>query len=117
MSKTFRPLLVSMAAFGLSLAANAPALAQDTSESRTSTAFTMDTGGPRTPEQLAMQFDVADLAIKVMPDEKAIDAVATLTFTATAPLDRLVVELDTVFDVSEVAVDGRVLSSRDTRPS
>ena len=113
MTVSFRPLLVSMAALGLSFGASAPALAQEAAEQRTSTEFTMDTGGPRTPEQLAMRFDLADLAIKVMPDDKAIEGVATLTFTATAPLDRLVVELDTRFDVSEVAIDGRVLSPRD----
>lgn len=113
MTASFRPLLVSMAALGLSFGASAPLLAQEAAEQRTSTEFTMDTGGPRTPEQLAMRFDVADLAIKVMPDDKAIEGVATLTFTATAPLDRLVVELDTRFDVSEVAIDGRVLSPND----
>ncbi|WP_336622705.1 hypothetical protein [Brevundimonas sp.] len=113
MTVSFRPLLVSMAALGLSFGATAPVLAQEGAEQRTSTAFTMDTGGPRTPEQLAMRFDVADLAIKVMPDEKAIEGVATLTFTATAPLDRLVVELDTRFDVSEVAIDGQPLSPGD----
>ena len=60
---SFRPLLVSMAALGLSFGASAPVLAQEATEQRTSTEFTMDTGGPRTPEQLAMRFDVADLAI------------------------------------------------------
>ncbi len=77
----------------------------------TSTAFTLTTGTPRTPEQLAMRFDKADLAFKVMPETKTIDAVATLDFTATAPLDRLVVELDTIFAVSSVSVDGQTLDA------
>ncbi|CAN5454141.1 M1 family metallopeptidase [soil metagenome] len=92
----------------VALAAVAPALAQ--TPARQSTAFTLSTGSERTPEQLAMQFDLADLAIKVMPATKTIDGVATLHFTATAPLTRLVVELDTVFDVASVDVDGQVLS-------
>ena len=75
-------------------------------EVRQSTAFTLRSDQPRAPEQLAMRFDKADLSIRVIPDDKAIDAVAVLDFTATAPIDRLVVELDTLFDVSEVAVDG-----------
>jgi aminopeptidase N len=83
--------------------AGSPARAQD------STPFTLSTGTERTPEQLAMRFDKADLAIKVLPDTKTIDAVATLDFTATAPLDRLVVELDTVFTVSSVSVAGQTL--------
>jgi len=76
---------------------------------RESTAFTLGTDQPRTPEQLAMQFDKADLTIKVMPETKTIDAVAVLDFTATAPLTAVVVELDTLFTVSSVQVDGREL--------
>jgi aminopeptidase N len=91
------------------LAAAKTALAQPAASA--STAFTLTTGTPRTPEQLAMRFDKADLAFKVMPDTKTIDAVATLDFTATAPLDRLVVEFDTVFAVSSVSVDGQTLDA------
>ena len=85
-------------------AASAPP--QQTTPARESTAFTLGTDQPRAPEQLAMRFDRADLSIRVIPDQKAIDAVAVLDFTATAPLERLVVELDTLLTVSEVAVDG-----------
>nr|WP_314433170.1 M1 family metallopeptidase [uncultured Brevundimonas sp.] len=73
---------------------------------RESTAFTLATDQPRTAEQLAMRFDKADLSIKVIPDDRAIDAVAVLDFTALAPLDRLVVELDTLLTISSVQVDG-----------
>ena len=76
-----------------------------------STPFTLTTGTPRTPEQRAMRFDKADLAFRVLPDTRTIDAVATLDFTATAPLDRLVLELDTVFAVSSVSVDGQTLDA------
>ena len=73
---------------------------------RESTAFTLGTDQPRAPEQLAVRFDKADLSIRVIPDDKAIDAVALLDFTAIAPVDRLVVELDTLLTVSAVAIDG-----------
>ena len=86
-----------------------PALAQDPSP-RTSTAFTLMTDQPRTPEQEAVRIDLVDLAIKVIPDDKAIEATAALTFTATAPVARLVIELDTVFDISAVSVDGQAVS-------
>ena len=86
-----------------------PALAQDPAP-RESTAFTLMTDQPRAPEQAAVRIDLVDLAIKVLPDDRAIDATATLTLTATAPVARLVVELDTVFDVSGVSVDGRAVS-------
>jgi aminopeptidase N len=87
----------------LAILAGSPAHAAD------STPFTLTTGTPRTPEQLAMRFDKADLAFKVMPATKTIDAVASLDFTATAPLDRLVLELDTVFAISSVSIDGQAL--------
>jgi aminopeptidase N len=74
---------------------------------RESTAFTLRSDQPRTAEQLAMQFDKADLSIRVMPQTKRIDAVAVLDFTALAPLAAVVVELDTLLPVSSVQVDGR----------
>lgn len=80
---------------------------------RESTAFTLGTDQPRTPEQLAMVFDRADLSIKVLPDDKAIDAVAVLDFTAEAPLNAVVVELDTLLAVSSVQVDGREVAAGD----
>lgn len=83
-----------------------PAPAPQAPPARESTAFTLGTDQPRAPEQLAVTFDKADLSIRVIPDDKAIDAVALLDFTAVAPVERLVVELDTLLTVSEVAVDG-----------
>lgn len=76
-----------------------------------STAFTLSSGTPRTPEQRAVRFDVADLAIRVLPETESIDAVATLTFTATAPLERIVVELDNRFAIGSIAVDGQPVPS------
>jgi len=73
---------------------------------RESTAFTLATDQPLTPEQQAVRFDKADLSIKVIPDARAIDAVAVLDFTAAAPLERLVVELDTLLTISSVQIDG-----------
>lgn len=74
---------------------------------RESTAFTLRSDQPRTVEQLAMQFDKADLSIRVIPETKRIDAVAVLDFTALGPLAAVVVELDTLLPVSSVQVDGR----------
>ena len=96
--------LTALAAFTLTACATTPQPAGPAP--RESTAFTLATDQPRTPEQMAMQFDKADLTLKVMPSDKAIDAVAVLDFTATAPLERLVVELDTLLTISSVQVDG-----------
>ncbi|WP_312597567.1 M1 family metallopeptidase [Brevundimonas sp.] len=88
------------------LAACATAPRPTAPPTRESTAFTLATDQPRTAEQLAMRFEKADLTIKVIPADKAIDAVAVLDFTALAPLERLVVELDTLLTISSVQVDG-----------
>jgi aminopeptidase N len=88
-----------------------PALAEQ--PSRESSAFTLASDQPRTVEQEAVTFDLADLSIRVMPETKSIDAVAALTFTATAPVERLVVELDARFTISSVQVDGSEMSPDD----
>ena len=93
----------------LALSAGA-ALAQDAAP-RQSTEFTLQTDQPRTPEQLAVRFDKADLSIKVMPETKSIEGVAVLDFTATAPVSAIVVELDTILPVSAVAVDGTAVTN------
>ncbi len=95
--------LAVTAALAAALSASA-ALAQDAAP--TSTDFTLQTDQPRTPEQLAVQFDKADLSLRVMPESKSIEGVAVLDFTATAPVSAIVVELDTLLPVSAVAVDG-----------
>jgi aminopeptidase N len=89
-----------------------PAFAQDAAAPQ-STPFTLMTDQPRTPEQQAVRFDKADLSIKVIPDRKAIEAVAVLDFTATGTLTWLPVELDTVFTIESISVDGVDLSAND----
>ncbi|WP_395944451.1 M1 family metallopeptidase [Brevundimonas sp.] len=73
---------------------------------RESTPYTLATDQPLTVEQQAMRFDKADLTIKLLPADKAIEAVAVLDFTARAPLDALVVDLDTLLPISSVQIDG-----------
>jgi aminopeptidase N len=70
------------------------------------TAQTKRSGGVRPPEQLAMRFDSADLAFELLPDRYRLEGVATLGFTATAPLDRLVIDLDRNLPVRAIAIDG-----------
>ena len=70
------------------------------------TAQTQRSGGVRPPEQLAMRFDSADLAFELLPDRYRLEGVATLGFTATAPLARLVIDLDRNLPVRAIAIDG-----------
>ncbi|GAA0618351.1 M1 family metallopeptidase [Brevundimonas kwangchunensis] len=114
MSLSVRSLLLAGAS---ALLLTSAASAQETTApaARESTAFTLATDQPRTPEQEAVRFDKADLSIRVLPEQKAIDAVAVLDFTALSPVSVLPVELDTRFEISFVAVDGTTLDAADWR--
>jgi aminopeptidase N len=71
---------------------------------------TQRSGGERPAEQMAMQFDTADLAFEILPDTRRLTGVATLAFTAKAPLSRLLIDLDRNLPVSGIAIDGRALA-------
>jgi len=73
------------------------------------TAQTMRSGGERPPEQRSVRFDSADLQFELLPDRYRLNGIATLNFTATAPVSRLVIDLDRNLPVSALAIDGRTL--------
>ncbi|MBW4329566.1 M1 family metallopeptidase [Stakelama sp. CBK3Z-3] len=73
------------------------------------TAQTMRSGGPINPEQASLRFDHADLAFEVFPDSETIKGVATLDFTATGSLNRLLIDLDRNLPVSAVSINGKAL--------
>ena len=73
------------------------------------TDFTYSSGAPRTPEQEAVVFEHADLQFKVEPAQQRLTGDAALTFQATKPVSKLVVELDRNFAVESVAIDGQKL--------
>jgi aminopeptidase N len=73
------------------------------------TARTIGSGAERAPEQLAVVFEKADLALRVDPATRSIRGDATLSFTATSPLARIVLDLDNNLPIDSVAVDGQPL--------
>jgi aminopeptidase N len=96
------------AASALVLLSAMSAMAQD-APARQPTAFTLETDNPRTPEQEAVRFDKADVSIKVLPETKSIEGTTVLNFTVLSPIQRLAVELDTLFTISEIRLDGEVV--------
>jgi len=74
------------------------------------TAQTQRSGGVLTPEQTALRFDSADLAFEVLPETESLNGIATLVFTAKAPLVRLPIDLDRNLPVSAIAIDGAPLA-------
>lgn len=72
-------------------------------------ALSLETGGQMPIEQKVLAFDHADLKFKILPDHKAIEGEATLTFTAKSRLDKLVLDFDRVFSISKLTIDGKAL--------
>ena len=73
------------------------------------TDYTCNSGAPRASEQLAVTFDHADLGIRVDPVRHWIEGDARLTFGVTAPLKRVVLDLDRNLPIDSVEVDGKAL--------
>ena len=74
------------------------------------TEFTVNSGAPRAPEQLAVSFEKVDLALRVDPASKSISGDAALTFLLKEPLTRIAVELDRNLPVDGASVDGVALA-------
>jgi aminopeptidase N len=96
------------------LAASAPALAQAAATLPEKgkpplTERTEASGLPLAPEQKAVDFTTADLAIEVFPDRHAIAGTATLGFTAKTPLRAIAFDLDRNLPISAIALDGKPL--------
>jgi aminopeptidase N len=75
------------------------------------TALTKDSGTPMPAEQKRVHFDHAELHIAVQPATQSIEGDATLTFSALAPTDVLLVDLDRELPVGAVAIDGKPLAA------
>lgn len=82
---------------------------QVSAQTLTTSALTLETGGAMPVEQQAMAFDHADLKLKILPEKKAIEGEATLTFTAKSRLDKLVLDFDRVFTIRRLMIDGKTL--------
>ncbi|WP_036141219.1 M1 family metallopeptidase [Luteibacter sp. 9135] len=75
------------------------------------TDLTRNSGAARAPEQMAVTFEHADLGIRVDPVRQWIEGDARLTFGVTAPLRRIVLDLDRNLPIDRVEVDGKALAS------
>jgi aminopeptidase N len=81
------------------------------------TAYSSNSGAGRTPEQLAVSFEKADLKLRIEPSSRSIRGDATLTFAARSALQRIVLDLDRNLPIDAVEVDGqRLPASRYSNP-
>lgn len=94
----------------------APAVT-DPSDPKFLTEQTLKMGGPRPQEQMALGFKHLDLALKVLPERKRIEGVATLDLAAKAPIGTLYLDLFPKFTIEAIYLDGKKIpASRYANP-
>ena len=75
------------------------------------TDYTVNSGAQRSSAQQALSFDHADLSLRIDPDSRSLRGDATLTFSASAPLDSIELDLDRNLPIDAIAVDGQPLAA------
>jgi len=73
------------------------------------TDYTVNSGAARPGDQLALDFDKADLKLRIDPASRSIVGDALLTFGTRAPVRRIDLDLDRNLPIDAIAVDGQPL--------
>jgi aminopeptidase N len=73
------------------------------------TDYSANSGAARQADQLALDFEKADLQLRVEPDSRSIRGDALLTFGTRAPVGRIDLDLDRNLPIDAIEVDGRAL--------
>ncbi|HEX5304535.1 MAG TPA: M1 family metallopeptidase [Dyella sp.] len=102
---TLLPLAVALALASTSAATRAAEIQQPAL-----TAQTLSSGGPMPVEQTRVHFDHADLHFTLDIPHRRLDATATLRFTATAPTDVLLLDLDRNLPVGAISLNGQPMA-------
>lgn len=94
--------------FGILIIASLLSACNHTQE--TTSAYSLKSGGEMPSSQQGLNVKHADLGFTIKPDQQIIDGVTTLTLMTTTPRKSFSVDLDRVFHISEVLVNGQVLA-------
>jgi aminopeptidase N len=73
--------------------------------------YSANSGAQRSADQLALDFEKADLQLRVEPASRSIRGNALLTFGTRAPVDRIELDLDRNLPIDAIEVDGQLLSA------
>jgi aminopeptidase N len=73
--------------------------------------YSANSGAQRSADQLALDFEKADLQLRIEPASRSIQGNALLTFGTRAPLDRIELDLDRNLPIDAIEVDGQPLSA------
>lgn len=94
--------------FGILIIASLLSACNHTQE--TTSAYSLKSGGEMPSSQQGLNVKHADLGFTIKPDQQIIDGVTTLTLMTTTPRKSFSVDLDRVFHISEVLVNGQILA-------
>jgi aminopeptidase N len=75
------------------------------------TEYSLGSGAPRSAAQQALEFDKADLKLRIEPASRSIRGDVTLTFGTRAPLGSIELDLDRNLPIDAIEVDGQPLAS------
>jgi aminopeptidase N len=79
------------------------------------TDYSLGSGAPRSAAQQALDFDKADLKLRIEPATRSIRGDVTLSFGTRAPLASIELDLDRNLPIDAIAVDGRPLPATSWR--
>jgi aminopeptidase N len=79
------------------------------------TDYSLGSGAPRSAAQQALDFDKADLKLRIEPATRSIHGDVTLTFGTRAPLGSIELDLDRNLPIDAIAVDGQPLPATSWR--
>ena len=77
--------------------------------------YTVKSGAERGAEQMALDFEKADLKLRIEPASRSIRGDALLTFGTRAPLSRIELDLDRNLPIDAIEVDGQLLPTSSWR--
>jgi aminopeptidase N len=79
------------------------------------TDYSLGSGAPRSAAQQALEFDKADLKLRIEPASRSIRGDVTLTFGTRAPLGSIELDLDRNLPIDAIEVDGQPLAATSWR--
>jgi aminopeptidase N len=79
------------------------------------TDYSLGSGAPRSAAQQALEFDKADLKLRIEPASRSIRGDVTLTFGTRAPVGSIELDLDRNLPIDAIEVDGQPLSAANWR--
>jgi aminopeptidase N len=79
------------------------------------TDYSLGSGAPRSEAQQALEFDKADLKLRIEPASRSIRGDVTLTFGTRAPLGSIELDLDRNLPIDAIEVDGQPLAASSWR--